>query len=192
MNKESKCYQIIYADPPWEYTSTRSQTSGMWGLARQHYDVMSFENIKDLPVKDMSDDDCFLFMWATYPQLPNAFEIIKSWGFEYKTVAFTWIKKNLTGSYFMGMGKYTRANAEIVLLSTKGKPKIINHGVKQIIETTSKEHSQKPNVIRSKIIELCGDLPRIELFARTKIHGWDVWGNDEKLNHEPLEAFSTL
>ena len=112
-----------------------------------------------------------------------------AWGFTYKTSAFVWLKTYKTGKDVFGMGNYTRGNTEYCLLGVKGKPKRISKFVSQLIKTTIKKHSQKPDIVRSKIIQLCGDLPRIELFARTKVHGWDVIGNDEKLQNEPLEAY---
>jgi len=151
---------------------------------------MTIEELKKLPVNKISDDNCILFMWVTFPMIEEALRLVKAWGFTFKTIAFTWIKKNPNGSNFMGMGNWTRSNAEIVFLSTKGKPKRIDAGIKQIIESTRQKFSKKPNMARQKIIELCGDLPRIELFARTKIHGWDTWGNDPKLEQQPLESFN--
>jgi len=117
-------------------------------------------------------------------------DCIKSWGFEYKTVAFVWIKKTKNGKNFVGMGGWTRANSEIVLLATKGKPHRLDAGISQIIESQRQEHSKKPDIIRKKITQLLGDLPRIELFARANIYDWDVWGNDEKLRNQPLETFA--
>ena len=132
-----------------------------------------------MPVQDISGDNCILFLWVTMPQLPNAFEVINSWGFKYKTVGFTWVKKNKKqDSWFWGMGNWTRANAEICLLATKGNPKRVNAGVHSVIDTPVEEHSKKPDTVRDRIVTLCGDLPRIELFARQKTQGWDVWGNE--------------
>ena len=78
----------------------------------------------------------------------------------------------------MGMGRWTRANAEVCLLATKGKPKRINAGVRQIIESVPEKHSKKPDIVRDKIVDLVGELPRVELFARNETDGWDVWGNE--------------
>jgi len=186
MNLPDKKYNIIYADPAWEYDD--KALAGDRGAGCK-YSVMSIEELKALPVQSIADNDCILFMWVTFPKLQEGLDLIQAWGFIYKTVAFTWIKKSGIGTYYVGMGSYTRANAEIVLLATKGKLKRIDGSVKQIIESTPKQHSQKPNIVRDKIIQLYGDLPRIELFARTKIHGWDIWGNDEKLKQNPLESF---
>ena len=175
MSFPNKKYNIIYADPPWSYQD--KALAGNRGAVCK-YSVMNIDEIKSLPVKDLADDDCILFMWVTYPKLNECFEVIKSWGFEYKTVAFTWVKKYKNGDNFMGMGRWTRANAEICMLSTKGKPKRISASVRQIIESIPERHSKKPNIIRDKIIELCGDLHKIELFARERINGWDAWGNE--------------
>ena len=175
---------IIYADPPWSYDDKNKS-----GNRELKYDTMNIDDLKFLPIQNITADDCFLFMWATFPMLPDAFELIKAWDFEYKTVAFTWIKENPNGTVFLGMGNYTRSNPELVLLAKKGNPKVISHSVENHIRAKIKGHSKKPDIIRKKIVELCGDVPRIELFARTRIHGWDVVGNDEKLNNKPLEQF---
>ena len=140
---------------------------------------MSPEDIYALDVQNIADDDCILFLWATFPKLPEALETIKHWGFEYKTVGFTWVKKNKKAdSWLWGMGYWTRANAEICIIATKGKPKRISAGVHQIVDDRIREHSRKPDTVRQRIVELVGDLPRIELFARQKTDGWDVWGNE--------------
>ena len=175
MNLPNKKYKIIYADPPWSYKD--KALAGNRGACCK-YPVMSIDEIKNLPVKDIADDDCILFMWVTFPKLNECFEVIKEWGFEYKTNAFTWVKKYKNGDNFMGMGRWTRANAEICLLATKGKQKRVNAGVRQIIESVPEKHSKKPDIVRDKIVELCGDLPRLEMFARNKSVKWETWGNE--------------
>ena len=175
MNLPNKKYKIIYAAPPWSYKD--KALAGNRGACCK-YPVMSIDEIKNLPVKDIADDDCILFMWVTFPKLNECFEVIKEWGFEYKTNAFTWVKKYKNGDNFMGMGRWTRANAEICLLATKGKPKRVNAGVRQIIESVPEKHSKKPDIVRDKIVELCGDLPRLEMFARNKSVKWETWGNE--------------
>ena len=184
MNFPDKKYKIILADPPWQYDDKMHS-----GNRELEYQTMSIDDLRFLPVQNITDDDCFLFMWVTFPFLKESFKVIESWGFEYKTVAFTWIKENPNGTVFLGMGNYTRSNPELVLLGKKGNPKIMRHDVENHTRSKIKNHSKKPDIIRDKIIQLCGDLPRIELFARTKVHGWDVWGNDEKLNLQPLESY---
>ena len=172
----NKKYQIIYADPPWSYQD--KALAGNRGAGCK-YPTQSAEWLNSLPVKDIADKDCILFLWVTMPKLNECFDLIKAWGFEYKTSAFVWVKRNkISSTWFMGMGRWTRANAEICLLATKGKPKRINAGVHSIIDTPIERHSKKPDCTKDKIIKLCGDLPRIELFARQKTEGWDCWGNE--------------
>ena len=140
---------------------------------------MKLSDICALPIASLTDKDCALFMWATFPNLKEAFEVISAWGFEYKTVAFVWCKKNkIADSWFTGLGYWTRSNAEICLLATKGKPKRVSKSVRQIIDTPIERHSKKPDEVRTRIVELMGDLPKIELFAREKADGWDVFGNE--------------
>lgn len=176
MEFPDKKYQIIYADPPWSYRD--KALSGNRGSGCK-YEIQSKEWIDSLPVKEISDNNCVLFLWVTMPKLDECWELIEKWGFKYKTVAFTWVKRNKKAqSWFWGMGRWTRANAELCLLATKGKPKRINSAVHSIIDTPIQAHSQKPNETRDKILNLVGDLPRIELFARQKTEGWDVWGKE--------------
>lgn len=140
---------------------------------------MSIEDICALPVADIADKDCALFLWATLPTLPEAFKTIEAWGFSYKTAAFVWVKRNrVADSWYYGMGYWTRANAEICLLATKGKIRRESNRVHQIIDTHLEAHSKKPDIARDKIVELMGDLPRIELFARARFDGWDCFGNE--------------
>ena len=135
--------------------------------------------IYNLPVQDIADKDCILFLWATYPKLQEALNTIEEWGFIFKTVAFTWVKQNKKSDGFhFGLGYWTRGNPEICLLATKGKPKRVNKCVANLTIERLADHSQKPAVIRDKIVQLMGDLPRIELFARQKADGWDYAGND--------------
>jgi len=173
----SQKYGLFYTDPPWAYHVWSKKGAGR--CAENHYPTMSLNEICALPVADLADKDCALFLWATFPNLPEAFEVIKTWGFTYKTVAFVWCKRNRKSpGFFTGMGYYTRANAEICLLATKGSPKRVSKGVRQIIDTPIERHSQKPGVTRDRIVELFGDVPRIELFARERVPGWDAWGNE--------------
>ena len=140
---------------------------------------MRLEDIQNLPINNLADKDCALFMWTTIPLLKDSFSVLESWGFVYKTVAFVWIKQNKkSDSLFWGLGYWTRANAELCILATKGHPKRKSAKVNQVIMSKIEEHSKKPDETRSRIIELMGDLPRIELFARQKADGWDAWGNE--------------
>ena len=140
---------------------------------------MELLDICNLPVKDISADNSVLLMWVIDPMLDLAFDVIEAWGFQYKTVGFTWAKTNKTNmGMFTGLGYWTRGNPEMCLLATKGKPKRISKSVAQLVIDQRREHSRKPDRIRHDIVELCGDLPRIELFARQKFDGWDAWGNE--------------
>lgn len=187
MSKDIK-YGIIYADPPWSYNDKGLNRGG----ALRHYNTMSIDEIKKMPVIDIADKDCALFIWVTFPKLQEGLDVIKSWGFEFKTCAFVWIKTNKrTHVYqasflpidsfdsFMGMGRWTRSNAETCLLATKGNPKRIHAGIHQIIYSPLEKHSKKPNIVRDKIDLLMGNnCPRVELFARESYPGWDVFGNE--------------
>jgi site-specific DNA-methyltransferase (adenine-specific) len=201
MDFPNKKYKIIYADPPWSYESYSGKSEKdflnkkrIWGIAESNYQTMSMNDLKHLPIQTIADDNCILFMWATFPNLQQALDLIKAWGFEFKTVAFVWEKLDKTNNVpkKYGLGWYTRSNCEIVMLARKGKFDRKSAAVQQIIKSTISKHSQKPDEVRKRIIKLCGDISRIELFARTKIHGWDVWGNDEKLQAQPLETFLDL
>ena len=172
-----KKYQIIYADPPWRYVVWSDKGKGR--SAESHYQTMNIDEICALPVKEITTSDSTLFIWVTFPNLPDVFRVIKAWGFQYKTVAFVWVKKNKkSDGWFWGLGHWTRANAEICILATKGNPRRISKSVHQIIDTPVQEHSKKPNLARERIVGLLGDLSRIELFAREYPPGWDVWGNE--------------
>lgn len=176
-----KKYQIIYADPPWKYeTWTELKTEKLRRKCGSLcYPPMTIEDIKKLPISEIADDKCILFLWITMPKLNEVFDVIDSWGFIYKTVAFTWVKQNPLGSgIYSGLGHWTLANPELCLLATHKKfPKRISP-VKQLVFAPRSKHSKKPDIVRDRIIELVGDLPRIELFARQKVDGWDSWGNE--------------
>lgn len=170
-------YSVIYADPPWQYKVYSKK--GMGRSAESHYPTMSIEDIKALPIANLADKDCALFLWVTFPCLLEGFEVIKAWGFSYKTVAFVWVKQNKKAdTLFWGMGYWTRSNVEICLLATKGRPKRVHAGIHQVIVSHIEEHSKKPVEVQKRIIQLMGDVPRLELFARRKAEGFDVWGNE--------------
>jgi N6-adenosine-specific RNA methylase IME4 len=176
IRKIMKKYKIIYADPPWSY-----KDKALLGNrdATCKYTTQSKEFLDNMPVAEIADKDCVLFLWVTMPKLNECWDLIQKWGFEYKTVAFTWVKLNkIKKSWFWGMGRWTRSNAELCLLCTKGKPKRISASVHSVIESSIRKHSQKPDEARDRIITLLGDIPRIELFAREKIKGWDSWGDE--------------
>lgn len=169
-----KKYQIIYADPPWKHVSWPAGNR----RPERHYPVMSLQEIMELPVKNLADDNCWLFLWTTGPHLMAANKVIESWGFAYRTIGFTWTKLNKTNDNLaFGCGSTTRANAEFCLLATKGRCRRVSADVLSAVITRRERHSKKPDEVRNRIIRLCGNLPRIELFARERHPGWDVFGN---------------
>lgn len=176
----NKKYQIIYADPPWDYKGWEKRKDKRFGFVGTQYNRMSFSDISSLPIQDICFDDCLLFLWVTFPFLQKGLDLIKCWGFEYKTCGFTWIKLTKYGHKIKpyGLGYYTKSNAEVVLIGRKGKYIVKRRDIQQIVISPIENHSKKPDEVRDRIVQLCGDLPRIELFARKKTKGWDVWGNE--------------
>jgi len=176
-----KKYNIIYADPPWVYQD-KSKSHG--GGAESHYKCTPTQELAKIQIPVEENSVCL--MWCTYPQLEEGIKLMKAWGFKYKTVAFTWVKVNKDGSVYMGMGRHTRANAEICLLGIRGKGITrMNASIYNTQLHPRGKHSEKPQAFRNDIVKLYGDLPRIELFARQKIQGWDSWGNEIDSDIEP-------
>lgn len=172
-----KKYKVIYADPPWQYRVYSKKGQGR--SAENHYHTMNIDDIRSLPVADIADDDCVLFLWITFPCLKEEISVMESWGFTYKTCGFNWVKRNKKkDTYFMGLGFWTRSNSEVCLIGTKGNPKRVSKAVSQICDARVMAHSKKPDEIRKRIVELCGDVPRIELFARKTADGWDCLGDE--------------
>lgn len=172
-------YSIVYADPPWDGLGWNNGSGKK--CPANHYEVQDDDWIKSLPVKHITTDTAALFLWVTFPNLPLGIEVIQAWGFNYATCAFTWVKTNrVSGGLFVGCGNYTRANAELCLLGTKGATQKLrkSRSVRQVVMSPRGEHSVKPPEIRQSIVELFGDVPRIELFARQRADGWDAWGNE--------------
>jgi len=181
-------YNIIYADPPWNYDDKLKHKGG----AERHYSTMSTDDICAMKVADIAHDNAALFIWGCWPKLFETQRVIKSWGFKYKTCAFIWVKVNKKtdvkqGSLFYdedmfdkfwGMGHWTRSNSEFCLLALRGKIKRQAANINQIIYFPIREHSKKPDETRDKIVQLIGDLPRIELFSRKTTPGWHVFGNE--------------
>lgn len=192
-----KRYSIIYADPPWQHHNTVTGGSMSSGAGTNYY-TMSTKDICELNVNKIAEDNAWLFMWwvASMPQ--DALRVVTAWGFKLKTMTvFSWIKKTANGKDHFGMGFHTRQQQEQVigavrgecdlgyndeqehcLVAKLGKAKIESHSVRQNVRATVREHSEKPEEVRENIVKLCGDLPRIELFARTKFEGWDAWGKE--------------
>lgn len=174
-----KKYSVIYADPPWAYRQKQmnfqhyDEGKKYENGVNEHYLTMTLDELKALPVNKIGADDCLLYMWATSPNLDIAIELGKSWGFEYKTVAFVWDKQRTN------YGFYTLSQCELCLVFKKGRiPKRAVTNVRQFLSEKLGRHSEKPAKIRERIDTMYGHLPRIELFARQQVDGWDCWGNE--------------
>lgn len=175
----NKKYSIIYADPPWKYNSRANHKTTFRGGAEGHYPLMSMDEIKALRVGDLGEKNSALFLWATLPYINEQIKLFDHWGYRYRTVAFAWIKTNKNNGFpFFGVGHYTRSNLEVCLLGIRGQLTAQTHKISQVIVAPRREHSRKPDEVRDKIVELFGDLPRIELFARGSTSGWDTWGDE--------------
>lgn len=177
---------VILADPPWGFKTWSGPEKKLASRGTvAPYKTMEMADIAALPVSELAAPDCCLFMWVVWPTLPEALEIIKAWGFEYKTCGFSWIKGDSRQIEmfdddiipYMGLGYWTRANSEVCLLATRGNPKRINADVRQAIVEPKREHSRKPDCIYERIERLVPG-PFVELFARTRRPGWLSWGND--------------
>jgi N6-adenosine-specific RNA methylase IME4 len=175
-------YGVIYADPPWPFRNWSAKGTGRNAIS--HYDCLNLPALASLPIADLAADNCVLFLWATDPLLPRAIELMEAWGFEYKTVAFYWVKLNTAAKhpadYFTGLGYWTRANPEQCLLGTRGKPPRRAKNVKRLIVEKRREHSRKPECARERIERLVAG-PYLELFARETKQGWDTWGDQVEL-----------
>lgn len=161
-------YSTILADPPWSFKTWSPK--GLGKDASRHYDTMSFVEMQELRLP--SAEDCALLMWVVDAHMPDALKLIEAWGFVYKTVAFIWVKPSI------GMGYWSRKQAELCLLATKGKPKRLSGGVRQVIEAPRREHSRKPDEIYRRIEQLVGG-PYLEMFARQPWPNWDGWGAEK-------------
>lgn len=161
------------------YNSRANHKTRFRGGACGHYDLMPMKEIEGLPIHDISAENSVLFMWATFPYLKEQIQLFDKWGFRYRTLGFSWIKTNpKNGKPFFGVGYYAKSNCEVCLMGIKGKMKPVSNSVSSCVISPRREHSRKPDEVRERIVELFGDLPRIELFARHQSVGWDCWGNE--------------
>ncbi len=200
-------YDIILADPPWHYNN-RGFDDRMRGGCLKYYKTMKTPELCKLPVSQLANENALLFLWATGPCMTDAFQVIESWGFEFKTFGFVWVKTNkgkkgqwvnlyelmgntpdelkanpifASGGFFFGNGYYTKANAEICLLAKRGKVgnqfKPATDAVSNLIVAPVRAHSQKPWETHHRIEAMYPGMKKLEMFARDKRPGWDVWGN---------------
>lgn len=173
-------YNIIYADPPWKYAK-RNNPKTRFGIGMHRYKGMTFQEILNLQqfVKSLAAENCALFMWHVAPKLAQypIDVIFKNWGFRYVTKAFCWVKIDKKFKLRYLPGHYTGSNTEDCYLGIKGKMPRLNGGVNQVVLAPLTKHSEKPVIVRDRIVQLYGDLPRIELFATKVVDGWDSWGD---------------
>ena len=173
-----KKYEIIYADPPWQFSNKKTGGSMKSGAAH-HYMTTGIEGLKALDVNSIAADDCTLIMWWVGSMPQETIDLVESWGFTLKNMnGFVWNKLTVKLKAFFGMGFRTRAGSEAAIIAIKGKPKVYSHSVRAVHSFPVSKHSKKPVEFRDLIIELCGDLPRLEMFARESAEGWDVFGNE--------------
>lgn len=177
-------YQVIYADPPWHYNSRktvgeRKNKTKFGGGAEKHYQLMKDSELLGMAnyINSISDKNCALFMWATFPRLDFGIELLKSWGFRFATVAFVWTKTTKSGKAATGPGYYTASNAEIVLLGVRGSMRPIVPMINQEVRHPRMKHSQKPIEVSDRIIRMYPTAHKIELFARQQRSGFDCRGN---------------
>lgn len=170
-------YPVILCDCPWEYRVWSKK--GADRSPAKHYNTMTTADLCALPVSQIAAKDAMLFMWATFPNLLDCINVMDAWGFQYKSCGFVWVKTNRKSPGFhVGLGYYTRSNTELCFIATRGRPKRISKSVRQLVVSPIERHSKKPDCVRERIVELCGDVPRIELFAREQAVGWDALGNE--------------
>jgi N6-adenosine-specific RNA methylase IME4 len=172
---------VLFGDPPWPFATYSAKGKGR--SQESFYDTMPIADIAALPVREMATDDSVLLLWVTKPILQQAFAVIEAWGFQYRTVAFTWVKLTRSSNgteedpskmrFHFGLGFWTRANPEQCLLATRGNPKRINHDVAELIIGPVREHSRKPGEVYDRVERLVAG-PYCELFARQHRPGWDV------------------
>lgn len=171
-----KKYKIILVDCPWSYQNFRDKSHG---AASAYYPCMSIKQIASLPVQDIADDNCALFLWITGPKLAEGahLPLMWSWGFRPVCVAFVWNKTYASGKPYCGLGFYTRSATEFCFLGIKGKMKRLDANVRQVISCPVQGHSRKPKEIYGRIEDLFGPQTRIELFARGSPQPyWENWG----------------
>jgi N6-adenosine-specific RNA methylase IME4 len=171
-------FSVILADPPWRFDVWNRET-GLDRSADRHYETMTIDEICALPIANLTEKDCVLFMWAIWPRIFEAKKVIEAWGFTYRALAWEWIKLNKSGrGVHMGLGYYTRANVEPCLLAVKGNMSVMSHAEHDLIFAPVSRHSEKPIEQYSIIKRLYPEGRRVELFARQQWTEWEVWGQE--------------
>ena len=169
-------YNIIYCDPPWHYRNQQQHSTGgrKTGGAVSHYSCLKLKDLKNLPIKEITDKDCLIFMWSSSPHLDQAIDLMKAWGFKYATIAFVWDKMRVNPWF------YTMSQCEICLVGKMGKIPFPRgaRNIRQLVTDKRRAHSQKPDEVRKRIEQMFPEQSKIELFARGACEGWDVWGDE--------------
>ena len=170
-----KKYQTIYCDPPWSFGSAGSSVQNQ---ATNHYPTESIEKMSKIPVWEVADRDCALFIWVCNPLLPQALELIKNWGFEYKTVFKVWRKTYPNGNNVCVPGWWSRGSTELLLVATKGSPlkNKTTNSEPQEFTSVREGHSVKPDEIRDSVYHFLNVKNRLEMFGRKTVSNWDCWG----------------
>lgn len=170
-----KKYQIIVSDPPWAFSRTWNNDPKNGGIT---YPTLTIPDIISLPVKDIAAENCALFLWIPHTKVSEIAPLFPSWGFRWVNTAFVWNKKNADGSSRMGLGTYTRTSSELCLLGIRGSMQRIDNTVRQDIDAPIGKHSEKPREVFDRIFRLFGNLPTLEMFARTRDLRMDTIGNE--------------
>lgn len=171
----SGTYQVISADCPWKFSDKRPKHGG----CERHYKTMTALEIAALPVEHtLAAPHCVLFLWAPAALTPDGLMVLRAWGFRFATLAFVWVKRGASGKIQIGPGAWTRPSTELCWLGVRGKPKVASHSVYQLLEAPRGEHSAKPPECLERMVKLCGDVPRVEMFARTATPGWSRFGTE--------------
>ena len=199
-----RAYGVIYCDPPWAFRGYVSDGVPQQ-KDEQHYDTMTKEELAELPVAELAANDCALLMWSIASHTPQAFWLAEQWGFKFASRGFCWAKTTMHAdkkhvqkilgwnldrwnrklprianpeNWHMGMGHSSRRNPEDCWLFTRGSPKRLDKGVRELIVSPVREHSRKPDEVYDRIERLFGG-PYCELFSRTSRPNWSAWGNQE-------------
>ena len=193
--KRGDRFRCILADPPWTYRAF--STAGLGRAPQRHYATMTTAEIAALRVREIALPKCWLFLWTSGPHLFKAIEIMRAWGFEYSSIAFTWAKLKKSAppriwdarSFWQGLGHTTRKNTELCLLGRRGKPGRLSREVFELIIAPRREHSRKPDQQYQRIETYCAG-PRVELFSRVAWPGWTAWGNEVGTFKAPARAYA--
>jgi len=183
-------YGAILIDPPWSFETFSGKHVTAHRTAVDHYETMELWQIAGLPVPKLAARNCALFLWVVDSHLDAALALFGVWDFKFKTRVFTWEKTTEAGEPRIGMGYWSRKQSEICLLATRGSPRRLSKGVRELHREPRREHSRKPDEFYGRIERLVAG-PYLEMFARQRRPGWDAWGNEvDKFAAAPIDPFA--